>query len=112
VLGNPKKLIVSVTEWIDGDNSTGESAWGYEGEIVQAPISDMTFAMWDKARQGGGLSMGDWLSLPLTMLAKYNAIDLTYSTWQYIRAEESDWSKLTGTQTELIRQVEKWQATK
>jgi hypothetical protein len=63
--------------------------------------------MWRQWRQGGGLSIGDWLNLPLMLLAKFNAIDLTYSTWDYIRTKDSDWSKLTTTQTELIRQVEK-----
>ena len=109
MLGDIKKLIVSITEWIDGDDA-GRSAWSYDGEIVKAPITDATFSMWMNWRQGGGLSIGDWLGLPLVLLAKFNAIDLTYSTWQYIRTKDSDWTQLTGTQTELIRQVEKWQS--
>jgi len=52
--------------------------------------------------------LGDLRTVPLFLLAKINAIDLTFNTWQYHRAKDSDWKKMSATQHEIIRQVEKW----
>lgn len=74
-----------------------------------AYMSGSVFSMWQAYRYKNILPRsGGWENQPLFVLAQIEAIDLIYSTWRYIRSDNSDWGKLSATQTEIVKQVELW----
>ena len=107
MLGHTKKLITSVAEWVDGGSGGDRSAWNFRGGVVDAPVGDAAFAVWDIWRRGSW-PIDNWLATPLSLLAQIQAIDTVYATWRYYRAKDSDFKKMTGTQREIIRRVERW----
>lgn len=64
--------------------------------------------MW-RARERHGLwpSSGGWEHQPLPLLVQIEAIDLVHKTYIYKNSKNSDWSKLTKTQLELITELDK-----
>jgi hypothetical protein len=66
------------------------------------PLGSAAFAAWDVWRRGSW-PFDDWLSAPLVLLVQMTAIDMVYNTKQFMKTKDADWSKLTKTQTDLIK---------
>jgi hypothetical protein len=64
--------------------------------------TNAAFAAWDVWRRGSW-PFRDWLTVPLSLLTHINVIDLTYQTTAYMNTKDSDWTKLTETQRDLMQ---------
>lgn len=65
------------------------------------------FEVWQQWERSGILPFtGGYLEQPLPLLIRINAIDLVYKTKMYMKSKDSDWSKLTKTQIEIVRWIE------
>jgi len=107
VLRNPKKLITAVASWVDGPNK-GESGWDIGEDEAEITPTRSSIRAWEYYKMsGGGLPYeGGYLNQPLSLLVQIEAIELIYSTIQFIRTKDSDWTLLTPTQLDIVRYVE------
>jgi hypothetical protein len=66
------------------------------------------YEMWQAWRMHGiPPTGGGWQDQPLDALARVHAIDMVYNTRSFMLAKGSDWMKLTATQRELAKWMDK-----
>lgn len=59
--------------------------------------------LWQAWKAGHYPQAGGWLDQPLELIAQIHAIDTVYNTYRFKTAKNADWTKMTKTQTEIIR---------
>jgi hypothetical protein len=67
--------------------------------------TNAAFSAWDVWRRGSW-PFANWLAVPLSLLTHINVIDLVYQTTAYMNTKDSDWTKLTETQREIVQWLE------
>jgi hypothetical protein len=66
------------------------------------------YEMWQAWRMHGiPPAGGGWGDQPLDLLARIHAIDMVYDTRRFMLSKGSDWTKLTATQRELAKWMDK-----
>jgi len=103
----PKSLLLSVRNWVNGEENEGETGWGLQdARAVIAPEGFVIRAWQDWRKYGVYPYPGGYVGQPLDLLVKMQALEAVFVTFSYLRNEKADWSKLTKGQRELVRWIE------
>lgn len=87
-----------------GESEEEDHGWQFGPGAVEALPSAPVFTMWyENWRTGLWPRSGGWLDQPLALLVQIKTIDLLVSAKRYMAAKDSDWSKLSALQVDLIR---------
>lgn len=109
MLDYKKKVLRAIIEWIDKTRED-VNTWIFDNDVVIVPGFNSAFEVWKQRRLSGHWPLGDWLKQPLSLLAKVEAIDMVYWTWQEFRYNEDEKQErprglqaLNATQREIVR---------
>jgi len=104
-----KKVVESIVKWFETAERDSKGNWTYNDDTISVLPSRAIFSIWDNYRKTGGYpEPGGWLDQPLDVVIQMSVIQTTYDTFEYKNTDDSDWSKFTPTQRELIRQANAW----
>lgn len=106
MLQDTKKLLAAVIGIFDGSGDE-TSAWLWTGDHAIARSSTAIFSMWQVWKRHGRFPQsGGWLDQPLALIAQIEAIDMVYETMRFYTAEKADWSKMSATQLDIIKELD------